>query len=79
MKNKSRIPVYPPNEFDDQPLHCSRCGWKGEGSETNLIDFYGVTDYQEAHCPNCDTPLARVTLGDGRTGESPGPIGFQTG
>ncbi len=71
--------VYEAGNFDDQPLQCSRCGWEGKGSDANLIDFYGLSEYQEAQCPQCDTTLAQVKQEDTQRGESPDQTGFQIG
>ena len=73
------IPEYNNSEFDDQPLHCSKCNWQGKGLDAVIIDFFGVTKNMEAHCPNCDATLAIVRRGSGTPGESANDLGFQTG
>lgn len=46
--------------YEEQELSCSTCGWAGKGGDAILIDFYGVSDVKELHCPNCDTILATI-------------------
>ncbi len=50
--------VFPEKDFDNAPIMCPNCGWKGLGSETNIIDLYGITKLKEVHCPSCDTYIA---------------------
>lgn len=50
--------VFPANGFDKAQLICHNCGWKGIGSETNIIDLYGLTKLKEVHCPSCDSYIA---------------------
>ncbi len=71
--------VYDDNEFGEAQLRCSRCGWQGSGSETNIVDFYGVTEVQEAHCPNCDEVVANVKRADNAEGGSGDQTSFQIG
>ena len=28
--------IYDQRTFDDQPLNCPKCGWKGVGAEANV-------------------------------------------
>jgi hypothetical protein len=49
--------VYSENGFDELAVTCSNCGWKGLGSETNIIDLYGLSKLKEVHCPSCDNYL----------------------
>ncbi|MBD0284625.1 MAG: hypothetical protein ICV51_04340 [Flavisolibacter sp.] len=73
------LPVFNERDFDNQPLNCPRCHWKGNGSEAVIIDFYGITKMKEAHCPNCDANLARVKRENANRGESPDSVGYQIG
>lgn len=50
--------VFPAYGFDKAQLTCPNCGWNGIGSETNIIDLYGLTKLKEVHCPSCDTYIA---------------------
>jgi predicted RNA-binding Zn-ribbon protein involved in translation (DUF1610 family) len=50
--------VFPEKDFDDVPITCPNCGWEGLGSETNIIDLYGLSKLKEVHCPSCDTYIA---------------------
>jgi hypothetical protein len=75
------IPKYTDKEYDDQSLKCDNCQWTGKGSDAVLIDFYGVTDTKELHCPNCDKTIALVTRNEEKDppGESPSDLSFQFG
>lgn len=70
--------IYLNTDFYEQPFHCSNCSWKGEGKDTNIIDFYGVTEVKEIHCPNCDNTLGGLK-DDDKGGESADPFSFQIG
>ncbi len=72
-------PIYYENDFDDKTLQCDHCKWEGKGSETILIDLYGLADHQEIHCPNCDAYLGSLKKGDNPGGESANPLSFQLG
>jgi hypothetical protein len=72
-------PVFNEREFDDQTLQCTHCQWQGKGSDAVIIDLYGITDYQEVHCPSCDAFLGNLKKSDSSGGETAGPISFQTG
>lgn len=65
--------------FDEQPLRCGNCGWRGAGADAVLIDFYGVTKNKEVHCPQCDERLGIVKGTDAPPGESATDISFQMG
>jgi hypothetical protein len=71
--------VYKENTLDTIDITCDACKWKGKGSEANIIDLYGLTKYQELHCPDCDAFLANVDPDGGASGESADPLSFQTG
>lgn len=47
-------------DYEEQDLKCDDCPWEGKGADAILIDFYGVSDVQELHCPNCDAILAII-------------------
>lgn len=68
------------SSFQDQPLQCSNCQWRGVGADAVVIDFYGVTKNKEVHCPECDETLGVVRQdNDPPPGESDTEISFQTG
>jgi hypothetical protein len=74
------LPQYNERNFDDQDLACTKCAWKGKGSDANVIDFYGVVANKEVHCPECDEKLALVQKDKGGTpGESANDLSFQLG
>lgn len=73
------LPEYHSNDFDDQNLTCSNCGWKGKGSDAVIIDFFGITKNQEVHCPECDEKIGILVTDDDLPGESADDLSFQTG
>lgn len=58
---KNMKEVFPEHGFDGVTVTCPNCGWKGKGSETNIIDLYGLSKLKEAHCPSCDTHIASLS------------------
>ena len=45
-----------------------------------MIDFYGVADSKEVHCPECDEKIAILRKdGDDTPGESAYDLSFQLG
>jgi hypothetical protein len=60
--------IFNENEFNTQMLTCSNCGWSGTGSETKVIDFYGLTEAKQVNCPACDNNLGSLVKGDGPPG-----------
>jgi DNA-directed RNA polymerase subunit RPC12/RpoP len=75
------LPEYPQSTFDEQQLTCPHCGWSGTGAKAHLIDFYGVAENQEVHCPQCDKKIGLVVK-DNRSdppGESATDLSFQIG
>jgi hypothetical protein len=52
--------IYDPVNFDEQEINCLRCGWTGTGSETIIIDLYGIGDAQQVNCPDCDNNLGSL-------------------
>lgn len=73
------ISNYLDNDFEEKDLSCSKYGWKGKGHEVVVIDFYGVTDKKEMHCPQCDTTIALLQKGEDQLGESATELSFQLG
>ena len=74
------IPEYKEREFWAQTLSCANCGWSGKGHDTVVIDFYGVADSKEVHCPECDEKIAILRKdGDDTPGESAYDLSFQLG
>lgn len=73
------IPNYPDKDFEEKALACSKCGWKGKGYDAVVIDFYGVTDNKEVHCPKCDTTISLLQKGEDPPGESATDLSYQFG
>jgi uncharacterized Zn-finger protein len=74
------IPTYKEGDFDEQSLSCPNCNWTGKGHQAVIIDFYGVTDNKEVHCPKCDENIGILqTNSDGPPGESANDLSFQLG
>ena len=71
--------IFYENTFDEQPVSCSKCNWKGNGSDTVIIDFYGVVPDKEVHCPKCDSTLGILKKADRPPGESANDLSFQLG
>ena len=65
------------NTFNEQPLQCSKCSWRGSGMEAVVIDFYGVAKNKEVHCPECDERLGILRQDNDPPGESATEISFQ--
>ncbi|MEI6950163.1 hypothetical protein V9K67_23460 [Paraflavisolibacter sp. H34] len=40
--------------FAELAVRCPACGWEGAGSDTVIIDLYGLSARKEVHCPACD-------------------------
>jgi hypothetical protein len=74
------LPAFPEKEFDERAFTCHSCQWNGKGHEAVIIDFYGVSDTREAHCPSCDRKIALVQKNKGgNRGESANGLSFQFG
>ena len=52
--------IYIDTEFHEQVVECPSCDWKGRGSDTVIIDLYGISDVKEIYCPECDSYIAGV-------------------
>lgn len=70
--------VYTSQQLNYIQLNCSNCDWSGTGDRAIIIDFYGLTEVKEVHCPECDTQIAALK-DDENGGESADPISFQLG
>ena len=68
--------VFNERDFEDQTLQCSKCQWQGRGSEAIIIDLYGLTEFQEVHCPSCDTFLGNLKKSDAAGGKNADPMNF---
>jgi hypothetical protein len=53
--------IFDQRTFDEQPLSCPKCGWKGVGAEANIAAFYGIGKFQQVSCPNCDEYLGNLS------------------
>jgi hypothetical protein len=71
------LPTYQESNFRGQPLTCKACYWKGEGDHANVIDFYGVGNSKEIHCPECDEKICLLEKDEGRPGANADDFGFQ--
>ncbi len=71
--------IFNENEFSTQMLWCSNCGWSGSGSETKVIDLYGLAKAKQVNCPACDNNLGSLAKGDGPSGETPDELSNQIG
>lgn len=73
-------PEYRETNFEEQDLTCPHCHWKGKGYDAVVIDFFGVSNTNEVHCPNCDETIGVIKRDEGGApGESVSDLGFQTG
>jgi hypothetical protein len=71
--------VYTSQQLNHTQLQCTRCTWSGTGDRAIIIDFYGVADIKEVHCPDCDTQIAALKNEDDHRGESADQVSFQIG
>ena len=67
------------DSFDAIAVKCPNCGWEGKGEDTHIIDFYGLVNAKESHCPNCDQKLGNIQPSVTPKGESSDEISFQIG
>jgi hypothetical protein len=72
--------VYSERDFEEASFDCPKCGWRGKGEDTHVVDFYGISRVMEAHCPGCDKQLGSISRADrnGRSGHN-GPDSFHIG
>lgn len=73
------LPVYQEKEFYDTNLACPKCDWKGLGYDAVVIDFFGVSNQHEIHCPECDNKIGIMQKNEGPPGESATDLSFQMG
>lgn len=63
--------IFDQRTFDDQPLQCPKCGWKGKGLDAHVAGFYGMGKFQQVSCPKCDEYLGNLSrdhsFGEGGT------------
>jgi len=52
--------------FEEEPVSCPVCNWRGSGDEAVVIDFYGVSKTQEVRCPECDNIIGGLRTGSDR-------------
>ena len=71
--------VYTPQQLNYTSLICTQCNWSGTGDKAVIIDFYGLSDIKEVHCPECDTQIAALKNEDENRGESADQVSFQIG
>jgi hypothetical protein len=43
--------IYEQRTFDDEPLSCPHCGWRGTGLEAHIAGFYGLSKFKEVLVP----------------------------
>ena len=80
MREPDMQTAFNASSFDEQDLSCSKCHWQGKGADSNVIDFYGVSNEKEIRCPNCDERLGSVKKdNDPPPGESASDLSFQFG
>lgn len=53
--------IFDQRTFDELPLTCPKCGWKGTGAEANVAGFYGFGKFQQVSCPSCDEYLGNLS------------------
>lgn len=47
-------------ELSSITLQCHHCGWKGNGLDAAIIDFYGLVPTKEIRCPECNEKLGEM-------------------
>jgi len=67
--------IFDQRTFDDHPLTCPKCGWRGVGSDAIVVDFYGIGKFKEVTCPNCDEYLGNLSR-ENSSGEGSSPADF---
>lgn len=71
--------IFYEESFNDEPITCPNCGWKGTGADTHIVDFYGVVRAREVHCPNCDNKLGDIKENKTAQGNSGDELSNQIG
>ncbi len=71
--------VFTSQQLNYISLKCSRCNWSDTGDKAIVIDFYGLSEVKEVHCPQCDAQLAALRNDDDTGGESADQVNFQIG
>jgi len=46
------------NNYKEKAFTCSKCGWKGKGTELSNGDFNEVYCIGDLECPECDYLIA---------------------
>ena len=65
--------------FTTPSITCPNCGWQGTGSETIIIDMYGIGDVRQVNCPNCDSFLGSLPREKETKPETPDELSDQIG
>ncbi|MBA2328734.1 MAG: hypothetical protein H0V91_03845 [Flavisolibacter sp.] len=52
--------VFTSQQLNYISLISSRCGWSDTVDKAIVIDFYGLSEVKEVHCPQCDAQLAAL-------------------
>jgi formate dehydrogenase maturation protein FdhE len=71
--------IYDLKQFYTQPITCSNCGWQGTGTDTIIIDMYGIGDVRQVTCPNCDNFLGSLPREEEPKPETPDELSDQIG
>lgn len=71
--------IYDLKEFGELLITCPNCGWMGLGSETIIIDMYGIGEYRQVNCPNCDNNLGNLPRPEETKPELPDELSDQIG
>ncbi len=49
--------IFEPAHFSRELVSCSKCGWRGRGSDLVTGEFLFMTDATELFCPDCNAYL----------------------
>jgi hypothetical protein len=71
--------IYDLKVFPSQLITCPNCGWQGAGSDTIIIDLYGIGDVRQVNCPNCDNFLGSLPREAETKPETPDELSDQIG
>ena len=55
--------IYPPAILTTEEVFCSKCDWKGKGSDIKQEDLF-LTDAIELFCPSCNGYLGFINQSD---------------